>query len=393
MKTVAYGSILWAFSFLIGKRYRAAAALLGLATTFHVLVGMYATLTASLFLLTHPRHRKAILKTLSISIPVYLVTGGFGLFAVFHTMLSMGEGDTYLDLIYIARNRHHLWPPAWWGDVHLYLPTWIDRIAWLAKATMSVVFLALIMMWCRFRPFREFAHLALLSSLFFVIGLLSYALGQFGLLKFYFFRFPDALIPFASFLLFFGVWERIASRTDVYRLSRRVRRSLSIGLHIVAGVVVVAGSFKTVTHLQIKWRADVPWPFTGLSPDEREVTRWIKNNTAAEDLFLADPYFEAFYVTAERGTLVQWKQVPSTFHELKEWRDRLVAVNGGREVLANDLTIDRKQIQNSFNEMPLDYALELAERYDLVHYYGPYREDWEISPLFRAGSKAVYKLP
>ena len=393
MKTVAYGAVLWAISMLLGKRYRLAAAFLGLAATFHVLVGFYAALTGCLFLLTHPRHRHGMMKSLPVSIPVYLVCGGYGVFVGLHTLMSSGDSDAFTNLIYIARNRHHIWPPAWWGNVVLNLPFPIDRLVWVAKALMSLVILVLVSVRCRSQPFRDFAHLALLSSWSFVVGLLIYSAGPIGLLKYYPFRFPDVLVPFASFLLFFGVWERMASDSNSYCQSPRIRKFLGIGLRVVTALLVVAGSLKTVSHLQVKWRANVPWQYVLLSPEDREATQWIRDNTPADAVFLADPYFEAFYVTAERGAMVLYKHIPSDLEGMKEWHDRLVAVNGGREVLIESLTIDRDQIQHSFSEMPLEYARDLARQYDLDHYYGPYRGDWEIAPLFKAGNKAIYRFP
>jgi hypothetical protein len=392
-KTVAYGAALWAFSMLLGKRYRTAAAFLGLATTFHILVGLYATLTSLLFLLIHPRHRRAMTKTLPMSISAYLITGAFGVFVVLHTLTSTGQGDGFPDLIYIARSRHHLWPPAWWGGAHLHLPISIDRFAWEAKAAMSVSFLALISVWSRFRPFREFAHLALLSSLFFVMGLLIFLLGPISLLKYYPFRFPDVLLPFASILLFFGLWERIGKDSTTHRISSGARNSLRIGLHVVAALVVVTGLIKTVSHLEIKWRENVPWPYVPLSLEDREATRWIQHNTPPDALFLADPYLESFYVTAERGVLVCVKHLPSRNDDLKEWHGRLVAVNRGQEVLLDSLEIDREQIRRSFGQLPLENAQDLARMYSLDYYYGPFREDWDLSPLHRVGDKAIYKLP
>jgi len=156
---------------------------------------------------------------------------------------------------------------------------------------------------------------------------------------------------------------------------------------------MLGGSIKTISHLQIKWRADEPWPYVRLSSEEREAARWIRTNTPADANFLADPYFEAFYLTAERGALVFWKHIPSELDDLKEWYERLGAANGGREVLLDSLRIDQEQIQRSFEQMPFEYARKLAARYDLDYYFGPFREDWDIEPLFRAGNTAIYKLP
>jgi hypothetical protein len=157
--------------------------------------------------------------------------------------------------------------------------------------------------------------------------------------------------------------------------------------------LVVSGSSKPIQHLRAKWRADMPWEFVRLSPDERTASRWIRDNTPKESLFLADPYFEAFYLTAQRGALVFWKHIPTEAEDFREWHARLVAVNGGREVLLDTVRLDRDGIQQSFNGLTLESAREIAEQYGLNYYYGPYRESWGVDPVFRAGDKAVYKLP
>ncbi len=391
-KVVAYGAILWAFSFLIGRRYRAAAALLGLAMTFHVLVGLYAALTSLLFLLADPRRRSSFIKSLPTIIPIFMITGGFGIFTVVNNLMTRGVSDPFTNLIYIARNAHHVWPPAWSNHKHLDLPAWVDGFAWVVKAIMSVSFLVLVALKCRVRRFREFARLALCSAAFFALGIFLYAVGPIGLLKYYPFRFPDALLPFASFLLFFGVWERTVNSQNLYRPIPWIKTTLRIGLVIAVGLTFVAATYKFSSDLQVKRRAGVPWAFVGLTAEEMKATQWIRNNTPTDALFLSDPYFDTFYVTAERGLLVTWKNVGSNEIFVREWHDRLVAVNGGRSILLDPPGIARKQIQDSFNNLSLEDARNLAKQYDLDYYYGPFRDGWAIPPVYRSGNKAVYPL-
>lgn len=392
-KTLAYGAVFWAFSMLFSRRYRTAAAFLGLATTFHVLVGLYATITTLLFLLTHSDYRYEVVRSLAVSIPVYLTTGAFGVFVVLDTLISSASAENFPDLVYIARNDFHLWPPAWWKYSQLHLPGWIDEYAWQVRVVIAISFLSLVSVWSRVRRFREIAHLALLSSLSFGVGLLIYAAGQIGLLKYYPFRFPDVFLPFASFVLFFGIWDMTASHHNVRRLKPLIRKSLRIALYAVVGFMVVYAPTRTAKHLQATRSANVPWQYVRLSPEEREATQWIRDNTPADALFLVDPYFEAFYITAERGVMVAWKHVPTGNADFIEWHARLVAINGGRKIILDSVNLDREGIQRSFNEMSLDSARELAQRYGLDYYYGPYRDDWEIPPLFRSGEKAIYRLP
>ena len=391
-KVVAYGAVLWAFSFLISNRYQGAAALLGLATTFHVLVGLYAVLTSLLFLLAHPRHRRVFIKALPTSIALFLIAGGFGIFMIAQNLASKGGVDSFTDLIYIARNPDHVWPPVWSNHVHLYVPAWVDRYAWVAKAVLSLSFLALIAVRSRSRSFREFALLALSSTPLFVIGMLIYAYGPIGLLKYLPFRFPDVLLPFAAFLLFFGTWERVAIGSSNLCFGYPVRRILRIGLITAAGLTVLGGIQKLTSDLQIKRTAGVPWAFVHLSPEERDATRWIRANAPADALFLSDPWFAPFYLTAERGVLVSYRHFPQNEKDVREWHDRLAAINGGRGILLDPPQIARKEIQDSFNSLPLRDARNLAKQYGLDYYHGPFREDWAIAPIYRAGSIAVYRL-
>ncbi len=391
-KVIAYGAVLWAFSFLIGKRYTAAAAFLGLGTTFHVLVGLYAVLTSSFFLLAHPRHRRSFVNSMPSSLPVFLLTGSFGLFTVAQNLLSAGRGDPFTDLIYVARNPHHVWPPIWSKHVHLYLPAWVDGYMWLAKSAMSLAFLALVAVRSRSQTFREYAQLALSSMPFFAIGLLLYAIGPVGFLKYLPFRFPDVLIPFTAFLLFFGEAERIARDRDGFNLSPFKRTMARVGLIGIASLAIPAGVFKASTDLRIKKAAGVPWGFVRLSPEDRSVTMWIRENTPTDALFLADPKIAPFYVAAERGMMVSWKHFPQNEQDVREWHDRLVALNRNRSIIRDPSGIEMEEIQDSFNTLPLDIARNLADRYGLDYYYGPHRADWAIRPVYQNGHRAVYQL-
>jgi hypothetical protein len=119
---------------------------------------------------------------------------------------------------------------------------------------------------------------------------------------------------------------------------------------------------------------------------------WIRDNTPKDALFLADPRLASLYVTAERGMLVSWKHFPQNEGDVREWHDRLVVLNRGRPIIHGPSGMPKDEIRKAFESLPLEHAEDLASRYGLDFYYGPFREDWPRKPIHRTDSRAVYRL-
>src|SRR5690606_3365508 len=180
-KPVAYILFFFALKdFISNKLSSKTFFLLGLSASFHVLVGGYLSITFFLALLFF----KIIPKVKWIL--AFLLGSSIALYAVFY---ELGQAGVPLaDQIYIfTRLSHHL------------VPDW-DVNRWLWKYVLFNGFL----IWGYLKKdevWKRFISLALITNIFWIMGLVVYYLGYHHLLKYYFFRVPDSLIPFTSYLV------------------------------------------------------------------------------------------------------------------------------------------------------------------------------------------------
>ena len=218
-KTFAYPLVLLGFSAMLRKKPTASLALLGLAFSFHVLIGIYGSLcTAGALFSTEDGRRLA--REFAKRIWVFIIAGCGGFWAYLsHAIQSKSLSSIDLsraESIYVHfRVPHHVFPGAWSGY-------WFIELAILIALFVFVFWKGKIHQ-------KPAAAYALTGSMFFFIGLLLYETGQDTLLRFYWFRFPDTILPLFSCLMIASLaseWmDRVGSsgiRLGSYSLFLRV---------------------------------------------------------------------------------------------------------------------------------------------------------------------------
>ncbi|MEM9807394.1 MAG: hypothetical protein AAF959_19190, partial [Cyanobacteria bacterium P01_D01_bin.56] len=123
-KVFAYSAIFMALSTLFAGRYLWMTAWLGVAASFHALVGGWASIAMLLLLLWR---QPAVLldgRRWLAALPIYLVTGAFAVTAVLTQVLNPVDDVSQVSPSYIysfLRNPHHVNPLAWSLDEWLVL--------------------------------------------------------------------------------------------------------------------------------------------------------------------------------------------------------------------------------------------------------------------------------
>ena len=232
-KTVAYALILLAIAMMLSQRYRLMALLLGLATSFHVLVGGYTTLFALAWLIVRRKTRFPNMQEFGFMALIYLVASAFGIKAVIQQLLTPTPTAPILpSYIYVfLRLPHHLNPLSW--------PT-----KWLLIATFYLVLLvgSAGVIWFN-RPSGKLSEqdtariglfeFTLISLVPFVIALIIAPFDTQGrLLQYYLFRVGDVMLPLNAWLLFACALQQIFS-------SRTKQRVLLLICTLVVSVMFV----------------------------------------------------------------------------------------------------------------------------------------------------------
>ena len=148
-----------------------------------------------------------------------------------------------------------------------------------------------------------------------------------ALLRYYWFRMSDALVPLGVALLATAV---------LYRWQRDRHPLFTLGL---SAALLVAGLHLGDT---LWWRLNyltprADWPLARVEIDDwREVCRWAAEETPPEALFLVPRQSQTFRWYAGRGEVVTRKDLPQDAPGIVEWWRRLTSVYRGGDTQAPD---------------------------------------------------------
>ncbi|MEA5465789.1 hypothetical protein [Leptothoe sp. PORK10 BA2] len=139
-KIFAYSAIFMALSALLGESYLGMVAWLGLAASFHALVGGWASMAMLLLLLWRRPRILMDLRRWLAAVPIYGLTSAFALTAVLTQIRSPVE-ETSFSPSYIysfLRNPHHVNPLAWSLEEWLFLLLYLLAFAGSSWCVMGL---------------------------------------------------------------------------------------------------------------------------------------------------------------------------------------------------------------------------------------------------------------
>ncbi len=327
-KALAYGLLLLAIACLLQQRYRPMALLLGLATSFHVLVGGWATLIVLaqlLFQRLTGRNPILTLRQWGVLAAIYLAASAFAIPPVVAHLFSQPvSGELAPSFIYVfLRLPHHLnplsWSPLWWLIPLIYLLVLTGSMAVLRhdqKGQTQEQYRASVVLF----------QLTLLSLIPFVGGLLIAPFDQQGSwLQFYPFRVGDVLLPLnTGLLLVCAIQQKFAARLQILQW-------------ICLGLIAVTCSIQLVTFQgQVARLSQFPAnQDPAFEPEWIEMAAWVKTQTPTNALIISSPVeFAEFTWLTERPTLAKYKLLPQSKAKILEWYDRIADLNGGEFPLA-----------------------------------------------------------
>jgi hypothetical protein len=369
-KSFAYVLSLLALVSLIRRKYARMFVLQGLAVSFHILVGSYSAFCLLGAFLANRKEYRSDLWTIAKRCWLFLPASAFGLYAVYARL----GADKNVDFarageIYVRfRVPHHVlpsyWDRPWWG-LWVCVPLSAAAIAyWRVKEPRYRIVLAYI----------------LASSLLFAVGLGAFHLGNTSLLRYYWFRVPDTIIPFL------GILTAAALASDAVR----GRRGLSRGAQALGAAVWLALVAPAVAPLLVpsRWPKAPEWD---VQIEQKPVLDWIRSNSRNGDVFLASPFMDPFYIIAQRAQFVSFKSIPQSEGDMLEWYDRIKAANGGRDPSADGFRA-REEIEANFYGLREHELRGLARKYHLDYYVGRTGRRLALPVVYSDPGYSVYKL-
>ncbi len=386
-KSFAYICALGALFAFTNRRYRTMLFLTGLAASFHILVGVYASFSLGVAMLFNLDTCRKDLKKIAFAIPFALAAGVPAICAVFQYLTDSVLVDSYRSgIIYvIERLPHHTFPGAWTKP-------------WVVRFAATCLLFAGILRYSRSQTRRMFAAYGLGSAVLFCTGLALYHTGNLPWLKLYWFRLPDVIIPFIGFFLLASLVSDILANDPAAisesRPASTIQR-LRKPFLALALILSAAGILKSVYHFTDHackiYRSDRPFYLAHLDPDLREALAWIKTSTPSDSSILASPAIDEFYIAAERAMLVSFKHSAQIDSDNIEWYNRIVLTNGGNAPLKKGFSM-QDELERSFYALTTEEIEKIARLYKMDYYLGTNRDDLPYRKAFSNSKYAVYYL-
>ena len=384
-KVPAYGLMLVAMRLMIDGKWKLVWPVLGLASGFHVLVGGWSVMVTFGVYLIYGRRQSSLRSQL---FPL-LIGGAISLSGIYPALiLTQGVEPAMVTAaakIYVyERLPHHLLPSG------LAL-TWYVRHGFL-------ILLAGIACW-RLRKDNQFAIIGSFTIGMVIIafmGLLIGILPAFApdlaakLLKYYWFRMTDAVVPLAIAL----GWVRLRVAGTKYPVIKYCRLGVIVLAFLIVGKETIEAT--TMTVITDGGYVASAIGMNALADDQQrvvsdwiEVCHWVERTLPQDEVLLTPRNQQSFKWYANRAEVVNWKDVPQDAVRLVEWSRRFYdvfpvrlgtvrvtvryadLVRFGREYGARFMIVDRRY---SGESLPLVQVYPIA----------PYEEN---------ATYAVYRLP
>ncbi|MDA8744066.1 hypothetical protein N9N28_05485 [Rubripirellula amarantea] len=322
-KVPAYGFVLFGIADLIQRRWNRVWVWFGAAAGFHVLTGGWSVVAAMVAWWITERNQPANIRCPLVT--RWLVLGGvLSLPGVIPAVqLSMGadpqDSAAAASVYSYFRISHHLMPAAfdfWWYLRHACLLFLLFALA--LTATKDTPAKRRLMAWT--------IGVIAIAAVGMLVGFLPPVAPDLAakLLRYYWFRVSDAIVPLGVSLLAFqtayqpGKFRRLAFAgfavaviLVTYSSIARMRTGVppSVNERLLGRVL-----HTDLDRQRIAYR------------DWLRVCQWAKASTPEDEVFLTPRHQQTFKWYAHRAEVVNWKDVPQDAASLLEWKRRFLEV-------------------------------------------------------------------
>ena len=222
------------------------------------------------------------------------------------------------------------------------------------------------------RATRFIAAFALGSIFLFVFGIEIFSLGYTNMMRYYWFRFPDVIIPLISAALVASIIENVINGYSPFRaLSFKSLTSSRSMLTRVIPLLLALGATFVVLNSTVKFGSKIME--RGLKTiwktSHSQMFQWINNNTSTRDIFLIDPTIQDFYINAQRAEFVSFKHSPGSYADIIEWYKRIKLCNKGKPPKKTGFA-SFEELSENFYTLDEDAIRDIAKSYRIRYYLG-----------------------
>ncbi|MBT9311487.1 hypothetical protein [Leptothoe kymatousa] len=388
-KIFAYGAIFMALHAMLFGRYLWLTAWLGLAASFHALVGGWTSIAVLVWLGWRRFDVLSDGRRWLAAIPIYGLTSIFALIAVLTQLLSPVE-DSTISPAYIysfLRNPHHVNPMAWPAEEwHYLLATlvifggsafYVLRSAvqktpqGLPIATRRADFMCFVL--CMLVPFGA--------------GILAAPFDQNGqFLQYYPFRVGDIMLPLGTAFFLALALEKL--------VFRHRKGAIAIVLIILFGFGLEATRcYRGAIALQ-----QFPSQEQGVNPPLQAAATWLKQHVPEGQPVVSPPVdLTALPWLSDHPSIAKFRFVPSASSaDVQAWFERITDLGGGIDLLSyTDRRTDarrkiRSALTDAYNALDTEQMSRLMQKYQSDYAVTNVEQTLELPLLYENARYRIY---
>ncbi|MEI6241063.1 MAG: DUF6798 domain-containing protein [Planctomycetia bacterium] len=206
----------------------------------------------------------------------------------------------------------------------------------------------------------------------------------FGLLRFYWFRLADVIVPLALAASVAAVLENDAASARAFGLAPRILR-LAMTVLLILDVAAQSTHWPLPGRTALAARADAKVDTAAWD----DVCAWVRDHAPADACFLTPRGSASFTWRTNRREVVSWKNSPQDAASLVAWRNRITDCFAPRTSLAG--------MEQSTAALGPERVQLVADRYGATHAIvpldAPRLVEMPGERLYDNGIYAVYRLP
>ncbi|AFY37681.1 hypothetical protein Lepto7376_1329 [[Leptolyngbya] sp. PCC 7376] len=404
-KGFSYGLVLIAIWLSMKKRYIWTIASLGLATSLHILVGGYATLTFLMWAgwLGYKNNyfqkyfSKEHFSIIALSLFIYLVTSIFATFTLAHSLSqTVSVPDSELQATYIytfLRNSHHLNPFVWQKIRFFIVAIYLSCLYWCWKKTKQEV--------------AQDSHLSIQSQSSAVNRLQLLELTCFSLvpffcgfaiaffdsqgvfLQYYPFRFGSLMLALNVLLISAYLIQDFFQKSKCFEFLRN--KGFLVCLIFLATIHTFTLTTFTKDLVSL---SKFPIGVEKNNEKSQDIFDWIQQNTEQDAVIISPPgRYVGFNWLTNRATIAKFKLVPPTETKILEWYARLNDLSGhppsyiwpemGFKMAA--------ELDKGYSNLTTSQVIALMEKYDSQYFFDSREHKLNLPIAYENDSYRLYR--
>lgn len=382
-KAIAYGLVLLSLHFMLSGRYRPMMLMLGLATSFHVLVGGWTFFAVLGWLFLRDRKQITNLAYLAKLLLIYAIASIFAIKPIVEQLFTPNPASEIApSYIYVFfRLPHHLNPLSWNSQ------WWIIFFVYLLIFSISINVLK------HQKENRSYIDLAIFTGLTLIPFMTGLAIAPFDFqgkfLQYYPFRLGDIMLPLNTCLLF------------VCALQQTFTNQKKIYLCLCLILISIACSFQGVKFQQELFElSQFPSGEQKVDPEWKTLCHWVRDRTPDNTNFISPPIdLESFTWLAERPTVAQYKLFPQNKGRILAWYERITDLSGNGNLLSNrnPRRSKKKEIEdlltNGYNHLTTPQVKALMIKYKANYLVTHLGHSLELPVAYRNSRYIIYYEP